>query len=296
MKKMLCLVLTLLTVLSLFAFANADSALDKALGYFEKGQYKKAEKIFIELGQEGNLTACVCLANIYKNNLTGKGSENDYNYWNKRANKIMDDLYSDTHTLSDKKDYSGAVKILKELAAFDHVKSLNDLAVYYKEGKGVTKDLKMAYECLMRAAELNHPTSIYNLGVFYEKGYYVEKDLKTALTYFEKAEEMNYKNAPAAVERVKKALDNNGYNCATCKDGRVCYMCKGTRKSLGVTCVACEGTGRCPHCTVIIPDNRCGACNGTRRCGGCAGMTNIMRSYGITCSLCNNTRICKYCR
>lgn len=296
MKKMLCLVLSLLTALSLFTFANAENALDKALGYYEDGQYREAEKIFIELGLEDNLTACVCLVNIYKNNLTGDGAEGGYNYWNKRANKIMDDLYDDSHTLRNKDDYSGAVEILKQLAAFDHLKSLNDLAVFYKEGYGVTKDLKTAYEYMSRAADLNHPTSVYNMGVFYEKGYYVKKDLKTALTYFEKAEEMNYKNAAAAVERVKKALESDGYNCSTCKDGRVCYMCKGTRKSLGVTCVACEGTGRCPSCTTIIPDTRCGACNGSRRCGGCAGMTNIMRSYGITCSLCNDTRICKYCK
>lgn len=297
MKKMLCLVLTLVTLLSACVFATAESTLDQAIRYYETGYYKKAETIFTELGLEGNLIACAYLANIYLNNLTGNASENDYNYWSYRADKIMDDLYSDSHTLRNEGDLAGAAAILEELAAFNHPKALNDLAISYKNGEGVQKDLKTSYEYMLRAVQLNHPTSVYNMGVYYENGFYVQKNLSTALSYFEKADELGYEKAADAVKRVKKALENETHSdCSTCKGGRVCYMCKGSRKSLGVTCVACEGTGRCPNCTTIIVHNECGACNGTRRCGACAGMTNFMRSYGITCDLCKGTRICKYCK
>lgn len=294
MKKMLCLVLVLLTVLSSCVSASADSRLDTAIAYYEYGYYKKAEQLFLELGREGNVIACAYLANIYNNNFTNSASAKaDYLFWSDKADKIMDDMYKENIALREKDDYAGAAEILEVLVLFNHPKALNDLAVYYKNGLGVTKDLAVSFEYMSRAAALDHPTSVYNMGIYYENGHYVQKDLETALSYFERANELGYEKAADAIERVKKAMATTTTSgCKTCGGSKVCYLCKGSKKQMGVDCFVCEATGRCPNCTIIIK-HKCGVCNDTRKCTACAGFGHIL---GETCKACDGKRSCKYCR
>jgi len=290
MKKLLCLVLVLLTSLSFCVFASAESDLNTAVRYFENGNYKKAEKIFLKLAEDGDLDAHAFLVYIYDNNLTGsKNSAADTIYWIRQTKLLMEEYYDYAHELEQQKDYDGFASILIYLAGFDHLNALNDLAICCINGTGVEKDYELAYLFLERAAALEHPVSVYNMGVFYENGYHVEKSQKTALGYYKKAAELGHKTAAEAAARLEKAMNSasSGVN-----KNSFFYIDPNSYSSS-------SGSNPIFH---IEPESpfapNCPICNDTRICGACGGIKRFSAGWGETvlCKGCDGNGRCPYCK
>ena len=293
MKKMLCLVLVLLTAFSSCVFASAESDLDTAVWYFENGYYKQAEQIFLLLAEYGDLDAHAYLVTIYDNRLTGtKNAAENTVYWVRRTKLLMEDYYSYAHELEKAKDYEGFVNILVYLACFDHLDALNDLSVCLINGTGIEKDYSFAYTLLQRAAAMEHPVSVYNMGVFYEEGYYVEKNIKTALGYYKKAAELGNKSAAAAASRVEKSLNAN--TPSVNKDSFFYVDPHSTSPSTGNNSFFYVD----PHTPASPFAPNCPICNDTAVCGACGGLKDFYAGWGetVTCFGCKGNGKCPYCK
>lgn len=333
MKKLLCLVFALLFTLSACAYAAAASDYEKALNYFQKANYKKAAKLFRELGEDGDLSACMYLTYIYGTYLTKEASAaENYEYWNKKASNIMDDMFNQSIVLSDRGDDEAAVEILTELVSYEHPNALNSLGVRYKNGTGVSKDLKRAYEYISRSAELNNPYAAYNMGLAYEHGDYVWENLKKALTYYKQAEELGYKDAAAAIKRVEAELSKptptprpkntptpkptssgssdkkvynritNGSSSSSDSIFHITPDSSGKKIYNRITYGSDSSSSSSNSIFHIVPDNSdssfpnfeptCPICNDMRRCQVCSGFGDIM---GETCPECRGRGTCTRC-
>lgn len=83
--------------------------------------------------------------------------------------------------------YERAAGIWGRLADQGHVKSMNNLATMYVQGKGVPRDYARAHEFYRRAAARNDARAAYNLGIAFEFGRGVRVDDREALAWYRKA-------------------------------------------------------------------------------------------------------------
>ena len=108
--------------------------------------------------------------------------------WVKKAAKLghaefqhrLSDLYSGINDLK-------AKQWLEKAAAQNHVEALYELAIMYRRGEGVEKDLQKAAELFEKAAVQGHAGSQDSLGNMYFAGEGVEKDRQKARELWEKA-------------------------------------------------------------------------------------------------------------
>jgi len=96
------------------------------------------------------------------------------------------------HLLYGQKNYTEALKILRELDAKNDPEAQCMLGVMYLEGIGLRKDLLKATEYLNKAAAAENPESLYRLGRLLERGEIQEsdnrsKDIEKAMEYYKRA-------------------------------------------------------------------------------------------------------------
>jgi TPR repeat protein len=83
--------------------------------------------------------------------------------------------------------YERAAAIWRQLADQGHIKSINNLATMYVQGKGVPRDYARAHALFRRAAARNDARAAYNLGIAHEFGRGVPVDDRQALGWYRKA-------------------------------------------------------------------------------------------------------------
>lgn len=146
--------------------------LDKALE-----MYKKAEEL-------GHMIAIHYQADIY---FEREEYDKAISLYGKSANLSITRSYFDyAYMLSSKKyghlDYEKAIQYYQKLIDFNgSCDAMNNLAVMYGRGYGVSKDLKKAFELYLKASEQNDSLVLANLGSCYFYGRGTEKDYTKAL-------------------------------------------------------------------------------------------------------------------
>ena len=60
-----------------------------------------------------------------------------------------------------------AFSLFEKASSMNETHSMNNLALFYKNGIHVEKDLKKSFELFYKAAELGNMFAMYNIAVFY---------------------------------------------------------------------------------------------------------------------------------
>ena len=152
MKK-IYLLISVLTLISSFAYADMQSAIDA----LNAKNYKKAFKEFQIEAQKGNSEAQDYLGNLYAK---GLGVELDYKqavYWYNKAAKQGNGF------------------------------AINNLALMYSNANGVSQNDKKAISLFEEASNKGIAIAKYNLGMMYYSGQGVNKNDKKAISLFEEA-------------------------------------------------------------------------------------------------------------
>lgn len=148
-------------------------------------------------------------------------SQSDYESaisWYENAMKhgnldVRNNLASCYHSLAESyrsgssQDLQKAVELLEKAAKLDHAEATYNLALCYKDGKGLEKDHKKAVEYLEKAAKLNHIEAMYHLGSAYgfaASDFTVPQDFKKAAEWFEKAAQFNHPSALLSLGEVHR--------------------------------------------------------------------------------------------
>ena len=84
----------------------------------------------------------------------------------------------------EKQDYKTAYRIFKTLAAEGDAEAQHNLAVLYRQGKGVTQDSKLAAQWFRKAAEQGLAGAQYYLGHLHDTGEGVEKNPQLAVQWY----------------------------------------------------------------------------------------------------------------
>lgn len=86
-------------------------------------------------------------------------------------------------------DFSKAFAIFSDLADAGNAEAQHNLAMLYRTGKGVEKDLVASFKWFQRAAEQRVPDAQYYLAYMYDNGEGIEKNLQKAIEWYRKAAE-----------------------------------------------------------------------------------------------------------
>lgn len=84
-------------------------------------------------------------------------------------------------------DYMNAYQIFKTLADQGDAEAQHNLAILYRQGKGVMQDSKLAAEWFRKAADQDLSSAQYYLGHMYDVGDGVEKSPELAVKWYQKA-------------------------------------------------------------------------------------------------------------
>jgi TPR repeat protein len=95
----------------------------------------------------------------------------------------------------DKQDFDTAFKIFEPLAKAGDTEAQYNLAMLYRSGKGVAKDMRKCAQWFRRAAEQGLAAAQYQLGYLYDQGEGVEQDNPAALAWYRKAAEQGHAGA-----------------------------------------------------------------------------------------------------
>ena len=105
--------------------------------------------------------------------------------------KMQEASTSDKKTQKEFKDFASLEKAAKN----GNVKAQFQLAVNYRLGKGVEKNLEEAFKWCSKAAKQGYVNAQYNLGLSYYRGDGVEKDFTEAIRWYTQAAEQGYADA-----------------------------------------------------------------------------------------------------
>jgi TPR repeat protein len=89
----------------------------------------------------------------------------------------------------EKEDYMAAYQIFKALAAQGDAEAQHNLAILYRQGKGVMQDFKLAADWFQKAADQGVASAQYYLGHMYDMGEGVEKNPQLAVQWYQKGAE-----------------------------------------------------------------------------------------------------------
>lgn len=98
-------------------------------------------------------------------------------------------------------DHSTAYSEWLPLAKSGHTKAMNNLALLYKNGKGVKRDLKKAFKFFKKSAAQGYPLAQYNLAGMYVGGKGTKKNPKLAYKSMLGAAMNNYNRAQTLVAK-----------------------------------------------------------------------------------------------
>ena len=87
----------------------------------------------------------------------------------------------------EKQDYMAAFQIFKSLADQGNAEAQHNLAILYRQGKGVMQDEKLAAEWFRKAADQGLPSAQFYLGHMYDTGEGIEKNPELAFSWYQKA-------------------------------------------------------------------------------------------------------------
>ena len=94
-------------------------------------------------------------------------------------------------------DYEKAFQIFEPLATAGDAEAQHNLAILYRSGHGVEKDLGKSRQWFLRAAEQGIAAAQYNLGYMYDLGEGVEQSDRYAFLWYRKAAEQGHPQAQA---------------------------------------------------------------------------------------------------
>ncbi len=94
-------------------------------------------------------------------------------------------------------DYEKAFQIFEPLAEAGNAEAQHNLAILYRGGHGVEKDLGKSQHWFLRAAEQGIAAAQYNLGYMYDLGEGVEQSDRYAFLWYRKAAEQGHPQAQA---------------------------------------------------------------------------------------------------
>jgi uncharacterized protein len=97
------------------------------------------------------------------------------------------DQYDDAVFQLNRGEYNIARELLTPLAEDGFAPAQYQLALIYKNGFGVSKDLDMTVNYLTKSADKNYPDALFDLAILYSEGTGVKKDLAKAFKLTEKA-------------------------------------------------------------------------------------------------------------
>ncbi len=196
----------------LSTFLSAQSALELAKSYYQKGNYKRAKALLTKEAHRGNIEAELSLAKIYKKGIGTAPSNEKALYWYKKACKTSSDAcYQAAKIYEEANRSKEMLQYYQKAINKKSTKALFALATLYYNGKLLKKDIPQAIKLYKKAAKKGDTLSSYNLGYIYEHGIGVDKDFKKAFVYYSKA--------------AKKGYIDAAYNLAT-----LYYLGKGVKK------------------------------------------------------------------
>ena len=105
------------------------------------------------------------------------------------------------HGLGVPRDYSRAIKYLRQAATQRYAPAQTGLGSCYANGQGVQQDYIQAVQWYCKAAVQNDPLAEYCLGEAYANGTGVPKEMKQALAWWQKAAAQGQVNAENALGR-----------------------------------------------------------------------------------------------
>jgi len=92
-------------------------------------------------------------------------------------------------------DYDGAFAIFRPLAEAGDAEAQYNLAILYRSGRGVAKDLDASRRWFLRAAQQGLAAAQYQLGYLYDTGEGVEQSDRYAFLWYRKAAEQGHPKA-----------------------------------------------------------------------------------------------------
>lgn len=102
------------------------------------------------------------------------------------------------------RDYQGSLNLLFPLARSDHPRAQAIVAMMYRFGEGVEKDLRQTFSWYQRSANLGYAPAQYNLGIMLAEGHGVVTDLDAARFWLNAAAEQGHSRAQAELARLNR--------------------------------------------------------------------------------------------
>lgn len=93
------------------------------------------------------------------------------------------------------KSFSSSFQFYEKAARLKSLPAINNVANFYTNGRGRSKDPQRAFGLYHQAAIAGFPIAINNLGWCYENGKGVQKDIKKAFDLYSQAAEMDYSHS-----------------------------------------------------------------------------------------------------
>jgi len=122
----------------------------------------------------------------------------------KAAGKSVQDIYNEAVALSKAGQYEKAAELYRKAADQGDVDAQYNLAVYYKNGKGVSQDHAKATEWFRKAAEQGDAEAQNMLGNSYLNGAGVKQDNSKAAEWWRKAATQGHAKAQEKLEALKR--------------------------------------------------------------------------------------------
>lgn len=133
---------------------------DKALEYYNAGNFLEAMNLYKKAANKGNATAMLNIGLLYEN---GKGVS---------------------------QSSSEALIWFNQAASKNNTDAMTKIGEYYEEGKGADKKIDLAIEWYKKAADLKNQDACFNIGNLYFLGEEVPLNDETAFYWFKKAAEL----------------------------------------------------------------------------------------------------------
>ncbi len=156
---------------------------------FEKGDFVRAQEIFVPLAKKGERDAQFYLGLLY---FTGDGGEKNLEEagnWFERAAKHRDSGLKEKRFEGISREYDRALYWFKKIAEQGDVKAQFYLGVMYAAGRDIDVDFKKSAYWFEKAAGQGNELAQLNIGMYYLEGQGVDKDIKKGVSWLEKAAE-----------------------------------------------------------------------------------------------------------
>lgn len=207
---------------SALAMVNLGKIYDSGLGAPKGRDLKLAMEWYEKAAKKGCADAYANIARIYEYFLFDYSKAVEYN-------KLAADNGSSVGAYNLGKaykvgqldlvqDYQEANKWFRRSMELGNRKAINDLAIHYITGMGITQNKRFGLELLKQAATDGEPMALHNIGEFYYNGLYnLPQDKEKALLFFVKANSLGYNNDKILYECYVAGI-HNARNYATKKD------------------------------------------------------------------------------